>query len=282
MRSSYLTAAAWTRAESQLSERDLAVLRYVSDLRFVTGSQLARLCFADPGDTRAAARAARYALLHLTRLWALDRLPRTIGGVRAGSAGYVYRLGIGGQRLAVNRGWQPERRARRSRAPGMLFVRHTLAIAEMHTRLVEGDRSGRFELLELRGEPSCWRVYDGLAAQAIVLKPDTYLRLGIGGFEDSYFIEVDRGTEGSRAILGQLERYLAYHLTGTEQTERGVFPRVLWLASDQRRVEAIAGCVAALPEAEQTLFQAAPFEQAIEAIGGQQPTPTTPNPLVYV
>jgi hypothetical protein len=268
----YLTDRAWKTSASQLLDRDLAVLRYVSDLRFVSGDQLTRLCFADADDPAANARAARRTLLRLTRLGALERLPRPVGGVRAGSAGFVYRLGLGGQRLAIQLGWQPERRRRRSPVPGTLFVRHALDVAELHTRLIEGDRSRRFELLELRGEPSCWRSYDGIAAQRAVLKPDSYVRLGVGDYEDSYFLEVDRGTEGSRAIERQLGLYLDYHRSGREQTERGVFPLVLWLAPDERRVEAIEGCVRRLAGAERQLFRVAVFDQALDAMVPTQST----------
>src|SRR6202020_996930 len=114
-------------------------------------------------------------------------------------ASYAYSLGVAGQRLAAARGWQPERRVRRSHVPGTLFLRHSLAISELHTRLIESDRMGRLELLELTAEPSCWQKMDGLGRQ-LTLKPDSYLRLGLGQYEDSYFLEVDRSTEGSRAL----------------------------------------------------------------------------------
>jgi hypothetical protein len=138
---------------------------------------------------------------------------------------------------------QPERRRRRSLIPGTLFVRHALQVSELHTLLVEADRSDRVELLELTSEPACWRSWSGLAGQHQTLKPDSSARLGLGPYEDSYFIEVDRGTEGSRALERQLQLYLAYHLSGAEQQGRGVFPRVLWLAPDERRAGIIAGSV---------------------------------------
>jgi hypothetical protein len=272
MRSSYLTKGAWAERAEQLVERDLAVLRHVSDLRFVTGAQLTRLCFMDAPDQAANARAARRTLLRLVRLGALARLPRPIGGMRAGSAGFVYYLGPGGQRLAVERGWQPKRRRRRSAYPGTLFLRHVLDITELHVQLVEADRSRRLELLELASEPSCHRTYDGPHG-LLTLKPDSYVRLGSGDFEDSYFIEVDRGTEGSRAIAAQLARYVAYYDSGQEQRRRGVFPRVLWLAADARRAEVIEACVTELGEAERELFRTAVFRHALVAmVPGDQPS----------
>jgi hypothetical protein len=266
MTARYLTTAVYRELEAKLIERDLAVLKRVSDLRFVTGSQLVRLCFTDSNDSAVNARAARRVLLRLVRLGALERLPRQVGGVRSGSAGFVYHLSPGGQRLAIERGWQPERRRRRSLVPGTLFVRHALMVSELHTLLIEGDRSRRFELLELSAEPSCWRSFDGNGGQRQTLKPDSFVRLGLGPYEDSYFIEVDRGTEGSRALERQLQLYAAYHQSGRDQAERGVFPRVLWLAPDDRRAGVIADCAARTSGSVRELFQVARFDQAITAL----------------
>ncbi|HEV7944013.1 MAG TPA: replication-relaxation family protein [Solirubrobacteraceae bacterium] len=264
--SRYMTPRSADLLAQRLSSRDWLVLERVTHLRFVSGSQLARLCFAVSDDPRADARTARHALLRLTRLGVLARLPRAVGGVRAGSAGYVYRLGLGGHRLAVMRGLLPERIRRRSRLPGLLFVRHTLAIAELHTRLIEGERSRRFELLKLAAEPLCWRHYDGYGGQRITLKPDSYVCLGIGPYEDSYFIEVDRGTEGSRTLSWQLKRYVAYYRAGIDQAEHGVFPKVLWLTSSAERVAVIKACVRALPSVERKLFVATEFNDALKAM----------------
>jgi hypothetical protein len=65
---------------------------------------------------------------------------------------------------------------------------------------VSNSRSRTVELLELSAEPACWRKYGGIGAQPTTLKPDSYARLGVGTYEDSYFIEIDMGTEGSRAL----------------------------------------------------------------------------------
>jgi hypothetical protein len=265
----YLTAARQRQLQAQLTQRDLIVLKWVSDLRFVSGWQLTRLCFADSNSSDTNARTARRALLRLVRLGALQRLPRQVGGIRAGSAGFVYHLDVGGQSLAVSHGWQPERRRRRSLAVGTLFVRHALQVAELHSLLVDSDRSRSFELLELAAEPSCWRSYDGLGAQRTRLKPDSYVRLGIGAYEYSYFIEVDLATEGSHAVEQQLGRYAAYHGSGTEQAERGVFPRVLWLAPDDRRVSVIADCVQRQRPTARELFQVARFDQALAVMGDE-------------
>jgi Replication-relaxation len=263
----YVTAAVARDVGARLTARDLAAMHYVCELRYVNGSQLTRAHFAD-GDPAADTRAARRALLRLVRLDVLERLPRVVGGVRSGSAGFVYRLGLVGQRLALEHGWLGNRRRRRSVIPGTLFVNHCLQVAELHTLLAEADRSRRIEVLELGAEPACWRSYAGIGAQRGTLKPDSYLRLGVGAYEDSYFIEVDMGTEGSRALDRQLKTYLDYEASGQEQAERGVFPKTLWLAPDTRRVSDIESCVLRLPRPAHKLFQVAPFADAVNVVSG--------------
>jgi Replication-relaxation len=268
MTARYLTAARLRELETALTVRDFALLQRVAGLRFVSGAQLTRLCFAEGDDPLADARTARRALLRLVRLDVLARLPRPVGGVRAGSAGFVYHLGLAGQRLAMNRGLLPERRGRRSHSPGTLFVRHALQVAELHTRLTEGDRSRRFELLELVAEPACWRSNGGIGGQRATLKPDSYVRLGVGAYEHNYFVEIDRGTEGSRALVRQLQAYVGYHQSGREQTTHGVFPKVLWLALSDQRVGVIADCVQRLPRSSRELFGVVRFDAAVEVMVG--------------
>ena len=257
----YLTAAVLRELDAQLTERDRIVLRTVSDLRFVSGGQLTRLHF---GSDQASARAARRALLRLTQLGVLERLPRVVGGVQRGSSGFVYRLGPTGQGLAVRRGWQPARR-RQTHVPGTLFLRHALQVAELHTLLREADRSGTVELLSLQAEPACWR-YGRLGGNRFTLKPDSYTELGAGDYVDSFFIEVDMGSEGSRALDTQLRRYVAYHNSGIEQRECGVFPKTLWLAPDEQRVSVIEDCIDRLPVRERDMFAVALFTDVLSAL----------------
>jgi hypothetical protein len=270
MADAYFTAARLRELEHQLSTRDLDVLRVVSDLRFMRGDQLARYCFAaDPVSPRT----IRHALLRLVELGLLERLPRPVGGIRSGSAGFVYHLSLGGQRLAMHRGWQAPRRRRRPVVPGQLFVAHALQVAELHTRLIEAERSGRFELIELIAEPSCWRNFDGLGHQRRVLKPDSLLRLGLDAYEDSYFIEVDRGTEGSLALDRQLELYSVYAASGQEQAKHAVFPKVLWTTNTPQRAAIIQSCIRHLDPIQQALFAVVTFNAALDFICGPAADP---------
>jgi hypothetical protein len=271
MTARYLTAARLRELDRQLVERDHAVLHQVSELRFVSGVQLTRLHFSGNGSQAADARAARRALLRLVHLNLLARLPRVVGGIRAGSAGFVYCLGPAGYALAVQRGWLPEGRRWRSQTPGTLFLHHALAVAELHVQLMEADRAQTIELLELRAEPACWRSYQGRGTPS-TLKPDSFVRLGTGDFEFVYFIEIDRATEGSRAIAGKLRQYLDYEASGAERDERGVVPLTLWLAPDQARARVIEDCVQRLPSVSRELFRVALFSEAMTLLSAPETT----------
>jgi Replication-relaxation len=255
----YMTAERLRALDAQLSDRDRAVLRRVAELRFVSGGQLGRMDFPDVPR-----RTVREALLRLKRLDVLERLPRSVGGVRAGSPAYVYRLSSAGQRLAALHGWLPSASRWRAHVPGTLFVAHALKAAELHALLVEADRAGRIELIELAGEAASRRRYGGPLGPR-VLKPDSFARVGSGEYELVFFIEIDMGTEGSRALTTKLRQYADYEASGQEQAERGVFPLTLWLAPDAERVGVIADCIRLLPRPARSLFRVAPFTE-VEAV----------------
>ena len=71
------------------------------------------------------------------------------------------------------------------------------------------------------------------------------------------------GSEGSRALERQLQLYVAYFDNGAEQAAHGVFPRVMWLAPDERRVQVIEASVARLPAADRELFQVVRIDEVL-------------------
>jgi hypothetical protein len=58
-------------------------------------------------------------------------------------------------------------------------------------------------------------------------------------------------------------RYHEYFRTGTEQTARGVFPRVLWIVPDGDRAEAVRETLTQLPAAALRLFVVATTANAV-------------------
>src|SRR3954465_2325519 len=89
------------RLRSDLSGRDVGIVRHVAELRLMSARQIEALYF--PPDAHAtpltAARTCRRVLERLVEQRLLCRLDRRVGGLRAGSASYVYGVGPVAQRL---------------------------------------------------------------------------------------------------------------------------------------------------------------------------------------
>jgi hypothetical protein len=174
------------------------------------------------------------------------RLSRVIGGVRAGSSGFVYGLSALGQAV-LDVGGPTGGRRRRVWETRPYFQDHMLAVADLHVRLREVERLGQTELLAFDGEPACWRHFSGTGGELIFLKPDAYIHLGFAQFERRAFVEVDLATESLPTIERKSARYVAYWRSGIEQQVRGVFPMVVWLVPDEHRkanIERVIGRLA--------------------------------------
>ncbi|MDJ0769419.1 MAG: replication-relaxation family protein [Ilumatobacter sp.] len=221
-----------------LSAQDHHVLEVITDFRLVTGAQILRLFFHDRGES--GARAGRRSLERFVRLGLVNRLERRIGGVRAGSSSFIYSLDTLGQRvLNLNR---PRRRLEE---PSAAFVNHTLAIVDLFVDLTEAARtSDGVEVLGYETEPDCWRRFRRVDGEH-VLRPDLYVRIGVGELEYRWFIEVDRATEHLPAIIRKSTTYHDYYHCGVEQDRSGSFPRVLWATTTDRRADAIAAALSA-------------------------------------
>ena len=184
--------------DQRLSDRDRSLVQQVVRLRFVTAGQLERLSFDAIPEPVTRSRRARRQLARLVELDLLWRLQRRVGGVRAGSTGYVYGATAEARRLDAWRRAEPLSRAQAAHEPGASFVEHSVACSELFVRLIEADRAGQLELLEHQAEPACWRQFLGPIGGVRHLRPDAFVRLGVGEWEQLAFVEIDRGTRGHR------------------------------------------------------------------------------------
>ena len=252
------------RLRTELSDRDLALLASVADWQLLSARQLQRLHFPPSQHTPlGAARSSRRVLARLVEARALLRLDRRVGGVRAGSASFIYALGPVGQRLLREAGPRP-----RAHEPSLAFVNHTLAIAELVVRLVEAERAGQLVLLGAQPEPRCWRRYLGPLGNPEVLRPDLRLTVATGDTEYHWFVEVDRGTEHLPAIRRKCWQYAAYYRSGEEQMRSGIFPRVAWLTTTQQRALTIRGAITTTSTLPDGLFVVSPLNDALELLRG--------------
>lgn len=260
----YLTSARAEALAASLSPRELAVIHTLDTVRLGSARQLERLHFI-AGSSLSNARRCRATLERLTAGRLLARLERRVGGRAAGSAGFVYTLDVAGQhlvrRLATGGG-----RIQRPTTPGLAFVTHTLAVTELFVRLTEAERRGELELLEFASEPACWRHFAGPGGGRVSCKPDAFVRVGLGDYADSWFVEVDRATESLGVIARKLDFYRAYWASGREQQRGGVFPGVLVLVPDERRQSALVTVVCRQPADARALFAVVTYAEAIAVI----------------
>ena len=246
----------------RLSGRDLLLLDYVGQLRLLHARQIQSLLFPDEqhASRATAARCCRRVLERLTRERLLVRLERRVGGVRAGSASFIYALSPVGHRVTENSGSR-----RRLREPSLRFVDHTLAVADLLVEVTAVGRTGGWELLQWQSEPSSWREVVTLGG-TLVLRPDLFLVLAVGEYELRWFIEVDRATEHLPAITRKCRLYNSHYHSGREQQRRGVFPRVLWITPTERRTTWLREAIAADRRLAAGLFVVASSGDALRAL----------------
>lgn len=230
------------RLRDQLSDRDQAVLLTLDAHRFLSTHQLQRFHFHEHTTHGAASRICRRVLHRLHELGVIDHLDRRVGGVRAGSASYVWRVGpIGHQLLHLNT--TPDRPRPRRKEPSLRWLQHCLAVADTHLTLRDLARADHLELLQVQTEPSCWRHYLGSGGNRETLKPDLYAVTATGDYEDHWFCELDRATESLPTLLGKCAQYQDYRRSGSEQQGGGVFPLVVWVVPDDIRAAKLTSAI---------------------------------------
>jgi hypothetical protein len=157
----------------------------------------------------------------------VHRLDRVVGGINGGSSGFTFGLSAAGQRLTTREGPAGGKRLRRPWEPAPGFVDHVLGVSEVYVQLRERERAGELEIVDFEAEPRCWRSWYDPSGTPMILKPDAYVVLGIGDYEVSRFVEVDRSTESGTVLRRKALVYANYWRSGIEQERRGVFPRTL-------------------------------------------------------
>src|ERR1700735_3101503 len=173
----YVSARGAARLRDRLSERDLAIVRQVADLRLMSARQIQALHFppSQHMSELAATRARQRVVTRLCRDRLLTPLQRRVGGIRAGSAGLVLALGPIGQRVLADGGSR-----RRAYEPTLRFFDHTLATAQLAVDLTLAARAGMIELLSFQAEPESWREFADIGGGRRWLRTDAFLVDGDG------------------------------------------------------------------------------------------------------
>ncbi len=265
---------------AQLSERDVRILLFICEHRFITTRQLARLLSLEFGNSRSALRQTHRHLARLDRLEVITSLERRIGGNRAGSSGFIWSITTLGARIVTDQTAGKRLRYREDQ-PSTTFLEHTLAVAELRVRLHELEQDGRISVESLQTEPDCWRAYLGAMGSIIRLKPDLAATTAtIDGYEDYWFFEIDLATENPARIVSKCQQYQAYRRTGTEQAQTGLFPAVVWVTPDEKRATQLRRRLSAESSIDQDLFTVICVNnfETLVLNGAAQQNPDQPGP----
>ena len=249
--------------ERDLTERDRAIVTDIDRFGFLTTRQIERLHFSLVPESTVPARSTYRAIKRLADWGVIEHIDRRIGGVRAGSASFVWRLAPVGVRIVAQ---SNEARARR-KEPALRFLDHRLAVADVAIDLTEAARVGRFELVEFSTEPTTWRPYLSAGGVREVLKPDGFAITALGDFEDYWFLEIDRSTESLPTIIKQCTQYARYRRTGDAQQAYGVFPLVVWVVPDEVRRTAIERAIAA-SDLDSSAFRVVTMSDVADLVAG--------------
>ena len=229
---------------NQLTNEDTQILYFLSQARFATTNQLARLFFADSARFETAIRRANFTMQSLKQAGLISNLKRRIGGARRGSASYVWQITFQGLKLLKSQDETVVLRYKNKYEPTQHHVEHTLAITEIFIETLEAVRdSEKLSLETFSFEPNSWRSYQKLSGVGMTLKPDAYLGMVNHDYEDHYFLEIDLSTESLARIVNTCKKYIEYYRSGIEQRQKEVFPYVLWVVPDDKRKLAISKAI---------------------------------------
>lgn len=258
----------------RLTDRDLRILDDLERFRLLSTDHIRRLQFVDGHATQTAA--TRGTVRVLGRLEAggyIARLSRRVGGPLRGSSATVWQLSATGERVLRARRGDATRR--RYEEPSPHFTKHTLAISELGVRVIERCRRGDVTLLKLHPEPASWRSFVNALGALTWVRPDLFVATADDADESHVWIEVDLGTEHMPTILRKCTVYERYFRTGIEQTERGVFPLVVWVVPTAHRAERIRVAITSERTLTDALFTVTTSEDVMEVLVPPEPEAST-------
>ncbi|MCW6677486.1 replication-relaxation family protein [Aerococcaceae bacterium NML180378] len=244
-----------------MNPQEVAILTLLAECRMATTHQIARLVFSDSISQRSSLRRANRTTRSLAQRQLIYALPRKIGGWTKGSASYVWRVTHRGLHELKKIHSHLSLKYRNRYYPTQHHVEHTLAVTELFVQLKELERQSHVTVLAFQFEPKSWRSYANRLAEIRHLKPDAYVVVALGEFEDSYFLELDRSSESLNRVVNTCKKYIHYYHSGIEQRERDIFPFVVWVVPDIKRQKAIQSAIDEALHQFQALFTVITLEE---------------------
>ncbi len=193
----------------QLQDGDIELLHFVHQLRIATIDHLAAL----------SGRSVRALWGRLHKL----KERRYLASVARFMQKQVYGIGSLGVQVLIEEGYAPENlkeRRLRHHELAEIGIRHSLFIADIHTRMLLLTRTGPIKIAHWEEGSLLW---DSVSAHkgepAIPIRPDAYFVLehtgrpkGKNNFH--IFLEADRSTMSHERMAGKIAGYVAYYEQG--------------------------------------------------------------------
>jgi hypothetical protein len=190
----------------ELQDHDIELLHYVFQLRIATIDHLAAL----------AGRSERALWGRLLKL----KERRYLASVARFMQKHVYAIGSEGVPVLVEQGYVPrdlaEKRLRHNELTE-IGIRHSLFVADIHTRLLLHTRPGIVTLSDWNEGPSLWDTVPGRDDESTIpIRPDGYFILKHAALPEGkntvhVFLEADRSTMAHTRMEAKITGYLDYY-----------------------------------------------------------------------
>jgi hypothetical protein len=194
-----------TKNGFQLQDQDIELLHLVYQLRIATIDQIAAL----------SGRSVRALWGRLLKL----KQRRYLASVARLMQKHVYAIGSEGVPVLIAHGYAPKdlvKRRLRHHELTEIGIRHSLFIADIHTRLLLLMKTGSLKLTHWEEGSTLWDTVAGSDESLIPIRPDAYLVLKHAGRQDGkntfhIFLEADRSTMSHERMAGKINGYVAYY-----------------------------------------------------------------------
>lgn len=193
----------------ELQDRDIELLHSVHQLRIATIDHLAAL----------SGRSVRALWVRLHKL----KERRYLASVARFMQKQVYAIGSAGVPVLIEHGYAPrdfaEKRLRHHELTE-IGIRHSLFIADIHTRVLLLTKTGPITLPSWEEGSTLWDTVPGRDGEAAIpVRPDAYFvlkhaRRPEGRNKFHVFLEADRSTMAHTRMASKITGYLGYHVQG--------------------------------------------------------------------
>ena len=200
----------------ELQDRDIDLLQFVYQLRIATIDHLSAL----------SGRSVRALWGRLHKL----RERRYLASAARFMQKHVYAIGSAGVPVLIEEGYAPaglrEQRLRHHELTE-IGIRHSLFIADIHTRMLLLTRTSPIQLVDWQEGSALWdSVVPGVDGLAIPVRPDAYFNPKHTGRPEGknlfhVFLEADRSTMSHERMATKIAGYVAYY---DQQLHRRKYP----------------------------------------------------------